>query len=204
MKAVRLTDDLFLHAVSDMDKLSIEINTYAAPALMNEILEPFFARYGDRISLKTEISYVSVILLCFSALLMIIAGIVIRHAILSSIETDYVSLGILKAIGFTGKNIIASILLQYLIISLLGTVAAAVAGIFTSPAMAQVLMNSTGIFGSANLTPPIALSVILAILTVIGLIAYLTALRAAPAICVKVYVHFSYRRSDRHSAQPVY
>ena len=56
-----LTDDLFLHAVSDMDKLSIETGTFAARTLINEILEPFFAQYGDKITLKTEIPDVSVI-----------------------------------------------------------------------------------------------------------------------------------------------
>ena len=60
-------------------------------------------------------------------------------------------------------------------------------------------MNSTGIFGNANLTPSIALSVILAILAVIGLIAYLTARRAAkisPVMAIsfgKAPVHFSSR-----------
>jgi signal transduction histidine kinase len=59
-EVARLTDDLFLHAVSDMDKLSIEINTYPAPALMEEILEPFFAQYGDTIKLKTAVPNVSI------------------------------------------------------------------------------------------------------------------------------------------------
>lgn len=60
-EVARLTDDLFLHAVSDMDKLSIEIKTYPATALMEEIFEPFFAQYGDRIKWKTEIPDVSII-----------------------------------------------------------------------------------------------------------------------------------------------
>lgn len=59
-EVARLTDDLFLHAVSDMEKLSIEIKAYAAPALMEEILEPFFAQYGDKIRQKTEIPDVSI------------------------------------------------------------------------------------------------------------------------------------------------
>jgi signal transduction histidine kinase len=59
-EVARLTDDLFLHAISDMEKLSIEIGTYQAPALAEEILEPFFAQYGDKIQLNTEIPNVSV------------------------------------------------------------------------------------------------------------------------------------------------
>lgn len=59
-EVARLTDDLFLHAISDMEKLSIEPGTYQAPALTQEILEPFFAQYGDKIQLKSEIPNVSV------------------------------------------------------------------------------------------------------------------------------------------------
>jgi signal transduction histidine kinase len=48
-EVARLTDDLFLHAVSDMDKLSIEVGEFDAPALMGGVLEPFFAQYGEKI-----------------------------------------------------------------------------------------------------------------------------------------------------------
>lgn len=142
---------------------------------------------------------ISVVLLCFSALLIIIVAIVIRHAILSSIEADYVSLGVLKAIGFTGKNIITSILLQYLIISGVGTVVGVIAGIFTTPVIGGILMNSTGIFGSANMTAQFAFSVIFAVLAVIVIISYLTARKAAkisPVMAIsfgKAPVHFASR-----------
>lgn len=140
---------------------------------------------------------ISVVLLCFSVLLIVIVLIVIRHAILSSIEADYVSLGVLKAVGFTGKNIIASILLQYLMISGAGTAVGVIAGIFTTPFIGKILLNSTGIFWSGNVTVPIALLVILAILAVIVSISYFTARKAAKISPVraisfgKAPVHFS-------------
>lgn len=59
-EVARLTDDLFLHAISDMDKLAIEEETFPAPALMEEILEPFMAQYGDQLQLKTDIPSVSI------------------------------------------------------------------------------------------------------------------------------------------------
>lgn len=140
---------------------------------------------------------ISVVLLCFSVLLILIVLIVIRHAILSSIEADYVSLGVLKAVGFTGKNIVASILLQYLMTSGAGTIVGVIAGIFTTPFIGKILLNSTGIFWSGNLTAPIALFVILAILAVIASISYFTARKAAKISPVraisfgKAPVHFS-------------
>lgn len=53
-EVANLTDDLFLHAVSDIDKLTITIRNYEAPALFREILEPFREQYGQKIVLKNE------------------------------------------------------------------------------------------------------------------------------------------------------
>lgn len=59
-EVARLTDDLFLHAVSDMDKLSIEVEEFEAPALMQEVLDPFFAQYGDKIRQKNDVPEVRI------------------------------------------------------------------------------------------------------------------------------------------------
>ena len=46
-EVAKLTNDLFLHALSDMEKLQLEIKEHSAKALIGEILDPFFAEYGD-------------------------------------------------------------------------------------------------------------------------------------------------------------
>lgn len=121
----------------------------------------------------------SVVMLCFSALLLVVVILVLRHAILSSIEADYVSLGVFKAIGFTGRDILVSILLQYMLVVACGAAAGVAAAVFATPAMAGVLMASTGILGTAGLTLPAALGVPLALLLLCGGIAALTARRSA-------------------------
>lgn len=142
---------------------------------------------------------ISVVLLCFSVLLILIVIIVIRHAILSSIEADYVSLGVLKAIGFTGKNLVASILLQYLLISGAGILVGILAGVFTVPYIGSILVNSTGIFWSGYLTVQTVLVTAISILGAIGLLSYSTARKAAkisPVMAIsfgKSSVHFSSR-----------
>lgn len=55
-----LTDDLFLHAISDIDRLSIELEDCAAPALFKEILEPFLVQYGGKIRLKDTVPAVAI------------------------------------------------------------------------------------------------------------------------------------------------
>jgi ABC-type transport system, involved in lipoprotein release, permease component len=142
---------------------------------------------------------ISVVLLSFAALLLIVAAIVIRHAILSSIEADYVSLGVLKALGFTSRNIIVSIVLQYLIVSLAGTVLGVIGGIFTVPVVSSILMSSTGILETSRMTLFSALGVVCVTLLLIGVLSYLTARKAArisPVMAIsfgKAPVHFSSR-----------
>jgi len=49
-EVARLTNDLFLHALSDMEKLQLEIKPHDAEALIGEMLDPIYAEYGDTIS----------------------------------------------------------------------------------------------------------------------------------------------------------
>ncbi len=140
---------------------------------------------------------ISAFLLCFSVLLIIIVAIVIRHAILSSIEADYVSLGVLKAIGFTGKNIIASITLQYLITGAAGAIAGIIAGFFAIPMVGKILMESCGLCSTIDMSVGFALLTAASVLVIIILIAFLSAEKAArisPVMAIsygKSPVHFS-------------
>lgn len=142
---------------------------------------------------------ISAFLLCFSVLLIIIVAIVIRHAILSSIEADYVSLGVLKAIGFTGKNIIASITLQYLTTGAVGAAAGIVAGFFAIPPAGKILMESSGLCSTIGMSAGFALFTAASVLVIIILIAFLSAGKAArisPVMAIsygKSPVHFSSR-----------
>lgn len=61
-------------------------------------------------------------LLVFVLVLMVVAVIVVGHSITSSIEQDYVDMGILKALGYTGRDLRNVQLLQYLMAVLGGMV----------------------------------------------------------------------------------
>ena len=54
-EVTKLTNDLFLHALSDIEKLQFEIKPYPAKSLLAEILDPFFAEYEDQLKLTAEI-----------------------------------------------------------------------------------------------------------------------------------------------------
>jgi len=58
-EVTKLTNDLFLHALSDMEKLQLEIKPHDAKELIKEILDPFFAEYGDKLTV-TDVPEVTV------------------------------------------------------------------------------------------------------------------------------------------------
>ncbi|MCH5296553.1 MAG: ABC transporter permease [Ruminococcus sp.] len=62
------------------------------------------------------------ILLVFLVFLMIIVLIMIKHSISTSVEIDYVNLGVLKAMGFSKGKIRIVFVLQYLIAQVIGAV----------------------------------------------------------------------------------
>ncbi len=64
----------------------------------------------------------SAVLLVFEVLLVIVALIIIGHSISHSMEMDYVNMGVLKAVGFTGSKIKVVYVLQYSMAVLIGTI----------------------------------------------------------------------------------
>ena len=57
----------------------------------------------------------------FCILLLVIVTIVIGYSVNSNIEMDYVSLGILKSIGFKNKQIRLILLMQYMLTGILAS-----------------------------------------------------------------------------------
>lgn len=115
-------------------------------------------------------------LLVFVIVLLVVAVIVIGHSICSSIEQDYVDMGILKAIGFTKGDLRFSQMLQYL--------AAVVAGIaFGIPVSAlavavinKIIVVATGVMISGELPAGLCMLVLGAVfLLLAGFICFQTA-----------------------------
>lgn len=85
------------------------------------------------------------LLLAFVVVLFCVAIIVIGHSINSMIETDYVNMGILKTIGFTGNMLRQVQLILYLISVLLGLLAGFVTGIWLTNMVCQMILTTTGV-----------------------------------------------------------
>ncbi len=138
-------------------------------------------KYGAICSvLKTYESYtlslaniIGSIILGFCILLFIIVIIVIGHCISSSIEMDYASLGIMKAIGFTDKGIRVILLIQYLLSSVLGGIVGGCLSIFLINPIGNFLLTSTGLFWSGNIQIGICLGILGLLLLVLTVYTFL-------------------------------
>lgn len=94
---------------------------------------------------------ISSILYTFIFLLFIVVLIVINHSIESSIEIDYVNLGILKSQGFT-KDLLRKIYLyQYLISQLIGLIIGIILSLFIIPYICRLFSTMTGLLPSGNI-----------------------------------------------------
>ena len=82
------------------------------------------------------INIVATILIAFAAIIVLVSLIVIRFRVSNSIEDGMANIGVLKAIGYTSRQILSSIILQFILIAL----SASMVGI----ALSYVLMPFIG------------------------------------------------------------
>lgn len=114
---------------------------------------------------------VAVILLAFALLAMLITFYILRYAVLSSIEGNFVTLGIFKAVGFTGGQIRLAVMLQYALVCFAASVAGAFVSIPVVPIIGGLLMDAAGLIWGGSLW---ILAGVLVIAATVGLICGIT------------------------------
>lgn len=88
----------------------------------------------------------------FAAFLFIIVLILISHSVSTEIETDYVTYGILKSQGFTGKNLSRLFFMQYLGAELLGVFFGTVLSVPIEKVITDTFMLITGTMPNRGLS----------------------------------------------------
>ena len=90
------------------------------------------------------ISLISTFVLIFAVVVFLIALIIARFNIVNSVEDDIVSFGALKSVGYTGRQIVTSIILQYLLVAGIASIIGSLIGVFISPIIGNILaVNSS-------------------------------------------------------------
>ncbi len=131
----------------------------------------------------------------FVIILSVIVFVVMSNSISSSIEMNYIDLGILKAMGYDSRRLRYIFLGQYMLAEVIGTVLGAVAAIPVIRYLPRVFESSVGtkIFGGVNVLPTvlILLGILLLsavfILLVSGKVGHISPIRAVSGGRSEVY-----------------
>lgn len=118
---------------------------------------------------------ISSMMVVFAAIIVIVCLSVIRFRISTSIEDDMMQIGSLKAIGYTSKQIIGSIVLQFSLIGFLGSIAGIALSYLTTPSLSEVFEHQSGFRWVQGFDAAISCITLGSILGILLLVAFLSA-----------------------------
>lgn len=162
--------------------------------------------YPGVVGVRTMMSSItSIILVVFAALIVIISLLVIRFRIRNSIEESMTNIGALKAVGYTGSQLIRANLLQFGGIAAIGIVAGIAASYALLPLVSAVLEQQTALRWQQGFDSGIASICFCSILLAVALVTWLSArqIRAlAPLVALRQgLVTHSFKRNHFSLAQ---
>lgn len=117
------------------------------------------------------------LLLGFALILIVIAVIVIRFAILSYIESNYKNLGVMEAAGYTSKDLIGILIVQFVSISVVGAIIGILLSMVTKGFTEMLLGITTGILWTISFDLGVALISSVTQIVIIAFMTFLLSLR---------------------------
>ena len=116
---------------------------------------------------------ISTFIVAFAAMIVFVCLIVVRFRIGNSIEDDMTKIGSLKAVGYTSRQIVSSIIVQYVLITLIGSVVGISLSYLTTPTLSDVFAQQSGlkwVQGFDGIISSIALLIVLIIVIIVAFI----------------------------------
>lgn len=129
----------------------------------------------------------SAIISCFAFLLLIVVLIVISHNVSSSIEMEYLSFGILKSQGFTNGLIRLSLVLQYLVAGIVGTLLGLLGSVFATNLLGKEFVSLTGLIWKGKLELGLSLLAVIALFLFIALFTFIKTKKIAKISPVQAF-----------------
>lgn len=146
----------------------------------------------DYDTMKVGVSFFLIIIMsifiAFSAIIILIALTVMRFGIVTQIEGNIKNIGSMEALGYTGKELVKSTVLQYTLLALLGLLIGVSIGTFSSRFMTNLISSSIGMEWnpSYNLVAiAINFAVILALVIMITFLAASKLKRITPIMALR-------------------
>ena len=167
----------------DNKSLLREFEAFAEEASINDLSGAISTfTYEETVSTNDlNMSLLSIIIMIMSAVIVIAIMIIIRFRIVSDIQEQIVSIGVLEAMGYTSKEIAASYIAEYMLIAL---VSAAI-GIVPANLMAKGLLKNAA--SSVSYGGPVSIPVVPVIICVLAILILVGLIALTRAIAVRKY-----------------
>lgn len=91
------------------------------------------------------INIIAMILVAFAAIIVFVSLIVIKYRVSNSIEDGMTNIGVLKAIGYTSRQILSSIILQFVLIAVSASVAGVTLSYCLMPFIGSIISSLSGL-----------------------------------------------------------
>ena len=120
---------------------------------------------------------ISAMMVMFALIIVIVCLLVVRFRIVNSIEEDIMKIGSLKSIGYTSRQIILSVILQFSLIASLGSLIGIALSYPALPAVSAVFEQQSGLKWEQGFDGGISGATFIILLLIIILVAFLAAHR---------------------------
>ncbi|MBB2184120.1 ABC transporter permease [Lachnospiraceae bacterium MD1] len=119
----------------------------------------------------------AIMIVVFSIIIVVVCLIVVRFRISNSIEDDMTKIGTLKALGYTNRQIMISIAMQFTAITLIGSIVGICLSYTTPSIISDVFAQQSGLKWEQGFNGGICFITLLYLLIVVILVAYTSARR---------------------------
>jgi ABC-type transport system, involved in lipoprotein release, permease component len=156
------------------DKLNIDNASDQA-----DITKSLFSMDLSMVKLSRTImaNMISIMIVAFAAIILLVCLIVVRFRINNSIEDDMIKIGSLKAIGYTSRQIMASIILQFVLIAFVGSVFGITLSYLSIPSLSSIFAQQSGLMWTQGFDAFISSVAIFVILAIVAFVAFASARR---------------------------
>lgn len=134
------------------------------------------------------ISIISMVLVAFAGIIVIVSLIVIRFRVVNSIDDTLTNIGALGAMGYTSKQIIASMVLQFTCIGMIGAIIGVVLSYVITPLFSGTLSSLAGIVWQSGFQPGrdlVSILLVIGSLLIVTLISSRKIIKLPPVVALR-------------------
>ncbi len=123
------------------------------------------------------INMVAMILVAFAAVIVLVSLIVIKFRVTNSIDDGIINIGVLKAVGYTSRQILASITLQFMLIAFSAGVFGIAVSYAVMPLFGGIITTLSGLLWTQHLDASINFASILIVVVLMLIVILLSSMR---------------------------